>query len=80
MPLLYHTNYTAWFNQTGQPALSLCMGFSATGMPIGVQLIGRRRKDEWLLDIGQRVEELLSLTPQWPRTSQNARTPMRGTE
>jgi aspartyl-tRNA(Asn)/glutamyl-tRNA(Gln) amidotransferase subunit A len=80
MPLLYHTNYTAWFNQTGQPALSLCMGFSASGMPIGVQLIGRRRKDEWLLDIGQRVEELLSLTPQWPTASQNARTPLRGSE
>ncbi|WP_424348126.1 amidase [Kocuria sp. CH-021] len=80
MPLLYHTNYTAWFNQTGQPALSLCMGFSADGMPIGVQLIGRRRQDEWLLDIGQRVEELLAVTHQWPRTSQDAHTSTRGSE
>lgn len=80
MPLLYHTNYTAWFNQTGQPALSLCMGFSDSGMPIGVQLIGRRRKDEWLLDISQRVEELLSITWNWPTPSQNARTPTRGSK
>lgn len=75
MPLLYHTNYTAWFNQTGQPALSLCMGFSTGGMPIGVQLIGRRRQDRWLLDISERVEELLAVTPQWSRISQETKLP-----
>ncbi|THE19486.1 amidase [Kocuria rosea] len=80
MPLLYHTNYTAWFNQTGQPALSLCMGFSASGMPIGVQLIGRRRTDQWLLDIGEQVEELLSVTRNWPTISQNTRTLTGGSE
>jgi amidase/aspartyl-tRNA(Asn)/glutamyl-tRNA(Gln) amidotransferase subunit A len=74
VPLLYHTNYTAWYNQTGQPALSLCMGFSTSGMPIGVQLIGRRRTDHWLLDIGEQVEELLSVTRTWPEISQNTRT------
>lgn len=75
VPLLYHTNYTAWFNQTGQPALSLCMGFSGGGMPIGVQLIGRRRQDQWLLDISERVEELLAVTPQWSRISQETKLP-----
>ncbi|MDQ0733763.1 Asp-tRNA(Asn)/Glu-tRNA(Gln) amidotransferase A subunit family amidase [Arthrobacter agilis] len=77
MPLLYHANYTAWFNQTGQPALSLCMGFSPGGMPIGVQVVGRRRTDGWLLDVGQSLEDLLSVEREWPGPSQNQRTPTR---
>jgi aspartyl-tRNA(Asn)/glutamyl-tRNA(Gln) amidotransferase subunit A len=40
------------FNMTGQPALSLPCGFSASGLPIGLQLAGRHRHEATLLHIG----------------------------
>ena len=33
--------YTYPFNLTGQPAASVCAGFGADGMPIGMQIVGR---------------------------------------
>jgi aspartyl-tRNA(Asn)/glutamyl-tRNA(Gln) amidotransferase subunit A len=39
------------FNVTGHPALSFCVGFSSSGLPIGAQLIGRRFEEEKLLAI-----------------------------
>lgn len=45
---LAHCGYTAWFNQTGQPAATLCFGF-ADGCPVGVQLVGARFADQRLL-------------------------------
>ena len=36
---------TNWCNQTGLPAASVPMGSSAQGLPIGVQLVGRRFAD-----------------------------------
>lgn len=65
-PLLWHTNFTAWFNQTGQPAIALPAGLSSAGLPIGVQLAGRRRDDHRLLAIARLVEELLDLRLDYP--------------
>jgi aspartyl-tRNA(Asn)/glutamyl-tRNA(Gln) amidotransferase subunit A len=33
--------YTYPFNLTGQPAASVCAGFAADGMPVGLQIVGR---------------------------------------
>ena len=33
--------YTYPFNLTGQPAATVCAGFAADGMPVGLQLVGR---------------------------------------
>ena len=40
------------FNLTGQPALSLPCGFTAAGLPIGLQLVGRHFEDGWVLAAG----------------------------
>ena len=65
-PLLYHTNYTAWFNQTGQPAVSLPMGLSTRGLPVGLQIAGRRFDDFALLDIAEAIERILDVQLDYP--------------
>lgn len=53
--------YTYPFNLTGHPALSMPCGFSARGLPIGLQLVGRWHEDRYLLDIAEQLEAALSL-------------------
>lgn len=65
-PLLYHANFTAWFNQTGQPAAAIPMGLSDAGHPVGLQLAARHGSDFELLDIAEQVEALLDLRLEYP--------------
>ena len=51
--------YAAPFNLTGSPAVALPAGRTADGMPIGLQLIGRRWGDDRLLAVAERVAEFL---------------------
>jgi amidase len=44
------------FNLSGQPALSLPLGWSETGLPIGVQLAGRRLSEVMLLQLAAQLE------------------------
>jgi aspartyl-tRNA(Asn)/glutamyl-tRNA(Gln) amidotransferase subunit A len=47
-------------NVTGHPALAPPAGFSRDGLPIGIQLIGRKDAEPELLAIGQWIEARLS--------------------
>ncbi|MGV9803046.1 amidase [Mycobacterium sp. NPDC003449] len=47
------TPYTYPFNLTQQPALSVPCGFSASGLPIGLQIVGPRHSDALVLRVGQ---------------------------
>jgi amidase len=49
-------NFAHPFNITGQPALSLPLGWSASGMPIGVQLVGRRLEEAVVLRLAAQIE------------------------
>ena len=51
------TRFTAPFNITGLPALSLPDGFSSTGMPIGLQIIGSAWQEVKVLRAGQAFEQ-----------------------
>lgn len=64
--LLHHTQFTAWFNQSGQPALALPAGLSAEGLPLGVQVIGARADDLGVYALGAHLESLLGLDLDWP--------------
>lgn len=48
--------YTAVFNGTGLPAISIPIG--AGPLPIGLQLVTRSGEDEFLLDVAERVETI----------------------
>jgi aspartyl-tRNA(Asn)/glutamyl-tRNA(Gln) amidotransferase subunit A len=49
--------FTAPFNLTGYPALSMPCGVSSTGLPMGVQLAGRRLEEARLLQTAARFQE-----------------------
>jgi amidase len=48
--------YTALFNVTGQPAISIPMGFGEDGLPTAVQLVGHPLGEETLLQVAARLE------------------------
>lgn len=47
------TPYTYPFNLTQQPALSVPCGFTAAGLPVGLQVVGPRHADALVLRVGQ---------------------------
>jgi len=51
--------FTAAFNVTGQPAVSLPAGVSRAGLPIGVQLVMKRGEERKLLGLAAALEALL---------------------
>jgi aspartyl-tRNA(Asn)/glutamyl-tRNA(Gln) amidotransferase subunit A len=48
--------YTFPWNMTGQPAASVPIGFTTSGLPVGVQIIGRWGKEENVLRAAAAVE------------------------
>jgi amidase len=48
--------FTAWINATGNPAISLPLGWSEDGLPIGVQLIAPLGREDVLLRVASQVE------------------------
>jgi amidase len=50
------TPYTSLFNVTGQPAISVPVGFGADGLPTGVQLVGKPLGEETLLQLAAQME------------------------
>ena len=53
-------------NLTGQPSLSVPIGFSAEGLPLGMQIIARRFEDHLALRAGAAWERLSPWTDAWP--------------
>ncbi|HEX9095611.1 MAG TPA: amidase [Candidatus Dormibacteraeota bacterium] len=49
-------SFTHPFNCTGQPAISLPLATSRSGLPIGVQLVGRPRDEYSILSLGAQLE------------------------
>ena len=49
--------YTSQFNLTGQPAVSLPLAWSASGLPIGVQFVGGFETEPLLVRLAAQLEE-----------------------
>lgn len=60
------TSYNFLANLTGQPSVVLPCGFSRAGLPIGLQLTGRKWRDIDLLSVARAVEKLLPPCPMPP--------------
>jgi amidase len=52
----YFTPYTSLFNVTGQPAISIPVGFGPDGLPTAVQLVGKPLAEETLLQVAAHIE------------------------
>ena len=49
--------YTCPFNLTGHPAVSVPCGFTASGLPVGLQLVGAPFEDVALLEVAAAYEQ-----------------------
>jgi Asp-tRNA(Asn)/Glu-tRNA(Gln) amidotransferase A subunit family amidase len=63
---LEHIAFTLPFNMSEQPAASVNAGYSAAGMPIGLQLIGHRFDDLGVLQLSRAWEQLRGPQRAWP--------------
>ncbi|MEA2872768.1 MAG: aspartyl-tRNA(Asn)/glutamyl-tRNA(Gln) amidotransferase subunit, partial [Hyphomicrobiales bacterium] len=61
-----HICFTAPWNFTEQPAVSINAAFTKTGLPIGVQIIGRRFDDHGVLKLAKAWETARRPIANWP--------------
>ena len=57
------TPFTAPYNVTGQPAISLPQWWSPAGLPIGVQLVGRPGDESTIISLAAQLEEAAPRPP-----------------
>lgn len=62
-----HIGYTVAFNMSDQPASSVNAGFTKAGLPIGLQIVGRRFDDLGVLRLSQAWEDMCPEKRPWPK-------------
>ena len=55
-----------WISTVGNPAMSVPCAFSSTGLPIGIQIVGRHHDDWGVLQMGYAFEQATQLTKKRP--------------
>jgi aspartyl-tRNA(Asn)/glutamyl-tRNA(Gln) amidotransferase subunit A len=63
---LEHIAFTVPYNMSEQPAASINCGYTATGLPIGLQIAGRRFDDLGVLQVSRAFELLREPQHAWP--------------
>jgi aspartyl-tRNA(Asn)/glutamyl-tRNA(Gln) amidotransferase subunit A len=64
---LPHIAFTVPYNMSEQPAASINWTYSADGLPIGIQLIGKRFDDVGVLRLSLLIEQLRPRQRPWPQ-------------
>jgi Asp-tRNA(Asn)/Glu-tRNA(Gln) amidotransferase A subunit family amidase len=62
-----HIAFTVAFNMSEQPAASINAGYDMAGLPIGMQIVGRRHDDLGVLRLARGFERLRGPQRAWPR-------------
>jgi amidase len=60
--------FTAFWNTTGQPAISLPLHWTEDGLPIGVQLIAPYGREDMLIRVAAQLEEAQPWAQRFPET------------
>ena len=61
-----HIAFTLPFNMSEQPAASINCGTTASGLPIGLQIVGQRFDDLGVLQVSRAYEQLRPAQRPWP--------------
>jgi aspartyl-tRNA(Asn)/glutamyl-tRNA(Gln) amidotransferase subunit A len=61
-----HIAFTVPWNMSEQPASSINCGFSKSGMPIGLQIVGPRYEDLFVLKLSRAFETWGGGVRRWP--------------
>jgi Asp-tRNA(Asn)/Glu-tRNA(Gln) amidotransferase A subunit family amidase len=67
-----HIAFTLPFNMSEQPAIAVPAGTDASGLPIGVQIAGRRHDDLGVMRFARAFERLRPPLPAWPTVTDPA--------
>jgi len=62
-----HIGYTVVWNMSEQPAVSINCGFTAAGLPIGLQIVGHRFDDLGVLRMAKAYEDRRGPQKPWPQ-------------
>ena len=63
---LEHIGFTVGFNMSEQPAASINCGYTMSGLPIGLQIAGKRFDDLGVLQVSRAFEKLRTGQRDWP--------------
>ncbi len=66
------SHFTSVFNQSEQPAASINCGYARSGLPIGLQIAGRRFDDLGVLQMAAFYEGVRAAQAPWPEPGQQA--------
>ncbi|KQW67573.1 amidase [Ensifer sp. T173] len=64
-----HIAFTVAVNMGGQPAISVNCGYTASGLPIGLQIIGQQFDDIGVLRLARAFETLRPQQRPWPKVT-----------
>ena len=73
-PLLW-TPFTYPFNLTGQPASVIPCGFTDDGLPVSLQVVGRRYDDAGVLRASRAYERIAGWADRWPELATAVESP-----
>ena len=69
-----HIAFTVPWNMTEQPAASINCGYTAAGLPIGLQIVGRRFDDVGVLQMSHAYEQMRPAQRPWPEPWKDSAT------
>jgi aspartyl-tRNA(Asn)/glutamyl-tRNA(Gln) amidotransferase subunit A len=69
---LEHIGFTVPFNMSEQPAASINCGYTSKGLPIGLQIAGKRFDDLGVLQLARAFEAIREPQRRWPQPPSEA--------